>query len=384
MSARFSPAQAIIAAIALAVVGFVVWANWAELDQVTRAPGRLVPFERVQIVQSEEGGAIARIAVREGEKVRKGQLLVEMDTVKLEAAVREAEAKVAALESRMARIEAELHGTPLRFPPSLSAYPELVRNQRQLFARRKAALNAEIGALEQLARYQQRELDLNLPLVETGDVAMSEIIRMRAQLAETRGRISNLKAQYVRDLQAEFAATEEELGALREQLTRARDSLKGARLLAPRDGIVKNLKFTTIGAVVRPGEEVLQIVPTGAKLIVETRVAPRDIAFVRVGQRARVNFDSYDSAIYGSAAGKVVYVSPDTLTAKTPDGREESFYRVDLEVDVSTMKQPKGRVAVELQPGMTGTAEILTGKNTVWRYLTKPLLKTVDDAMEER
>lgn len=384
MNRLLRPATMIIVTIALLLVGFIVWAQWAELDQVTRAQGRVVPFARVQVVQSEQDGAITQIAVREGEQVKEGQLLVALDTVQLEAGVREARVKVAALESRMARINAELFDRPLTFPASLNEYAEFTSNQRQLFERRRAALQAEVSTLRNLADLQQQELDLNMPLLETGDVARSEIIRMQRQVVETRGRISNLRSQYIRDLQAEFTQTEEELAATREQLARTEDSLRAASITAPVDGIVKNVRFTTIGGVVRAGEEVLQIVPVGEKLIVESRVPPRDIAFVKTGQSARVNFDAYDSAIYGSADGTVVFVSPDTLTEQAQDGSSETYYRVNLEVDTAAMREVTGRELINLQPGMTATAEILTGKSTVWSYLTKPILKTVDSSMEER
>jgi len=384
MNRMLRPASLIIITISLLLVGFITWAHWAELDQVTRAPGRVVPFARVQIVQSEQDGAISNIAVREGEAVVEGQLLVELDQVQLDAAVREARVKVAALESRMARINAELFDRPLRFPASLAEYREFTSNQRQLFQRRRAALQAEIATLTSLAELQQQELDLNLPLLDTGDVARSEIIRMQRTVVETRGRISNLRSEYIRDLQAEFTQTEEDLAAAREQLARAEDSLRAATLRAPTDGIVKNVRFTTIGGVVRAGEEVLQIVPVGEKLIVETRVPPRDIAFVKTGQSARVNFEAYDNAIYGSADGTVVFVSPDTLTEQAEDGSSDTYYRVNLEVDTSTMRQPEGRELINLQAGMTATAEILTGKSTVWDYLTKPITRTLDGSFEER
>ena len=384
MNRILRPASLIIVTISVLLVGFIGWAHWAELDQVTRAQGRVVPFARVQVVQSEQDGAITRIAVREGEQVKKGQLLIALDTVQLEAAVREARLKVAALESRMTRINAELFDRPLSFAASLDGYEDFKANQRQLYQRRRAALQAEIATLRDLADLQQQELDLNLPLVDTGDVARSEIIRMQRTVVETRGRISNIRSQYIRDLQAEFTQTEEELAASREQLARAEDSLRASVLRAPVDGIVKNVRFTTIGGVVRAGEEVLEIVPVGEKLIVESRVPPRDIAFVTTGQSARVNFDAYDSAIYGSANGTVVFISPDTLTEQAQNGTSETYYRVNLEVDTASMRAVPGRDLVNLQPGMTATAEILTGKSTVWAYLTKPITKTVDDSMQER
>ena len=378
------PAGLIIIAISAAILGFIGWSLWAELDQVARAPGRVVPFARVQVVQSEQDGAIARIAVREGARVKAGDLLIALDTVQLEAGVREARLKVAGLESRMARITAELYGKPLVFPGSLKDFPEFTANQRQLYSQRRASQDAEISTLRNLARLQQQELDLNQPLLATGDVARTEIIAMRQRVVETEGRISAVRAQYLRELQSEFTATEEELAAAREQLARIEDSLANAALKAPTDGIVKNVRFTTIGGVVRAGEEVLQIVPAGQTLIVESRVSPRDIAFVKLGQTARVNFDAYDNAIYGSATGKVVFVSPDTIVETAPDGSSQAYYRVNLEVDTASMKRDGGSVAIDLQPGMTTNAEILTGKSTVWNYLTKPIFKTVSQSMQEQ
>ncbi len=374
----------IIILICVSVTAFVCWAHWAELDKVTRAPGRVVPYARVQIVQSEEGGSISAIHVREGDTVGKGQLLVELDTVQLLAGLEESRARVAALESRMARIDAELFDKPLSFPASVAGYPEFISNQRQLFVRRQAALAAEIRSLRSMANLQREELHLHQPLLETGDVARSEIIRMNRAIVETEGRISSTQAQYVRDLQTEFVQTEEELVAARQLLTQRQDILAGAELRAPADGIVKNVRLTTIGGVLRPGDEVLQIVPTGQRLIVEAQVPPRDIAFVQTGQRARVNFDAYDSAVYGSGDGAVVYVSPDTLSEQREDGTTNTYYRVNLEVDTDTMRPREANQLIDLQPGMTATAEILTGSQTVWSYLTKPILRTVRQSMREQ
>lgn len=378
------PANLIILTIGLALAGFVTWAQWAELDQVTRAPGRVVPFARVQVVQSEEGGAISAIHVREGDRVTAGQLLVELDTVQVTARVAEARAQVAALRSRKARIDAELFNRPLVFPAGLTDYPEFTANQRSLYARRQAALAAEVGSLRNMADLQQQELDLNLPLVETGDVARSEIIRMQRAIVDTEGRISNIRAQYLRELQTEFAQTEEELVSAEQLLAQREDSLRSASLVAPTDGIVKNVRLTTVGGVLRPGDEVLQIVPTGQQLIVEAQVPPRDIAFVQLGQRARVNFDAFDSAIYGSGDGEVVLISPDTLSEEREDGTVNTYYRVNLEVDTASMRPRDAGETVDLQPGMTATAEILTGSQTVWEYITKPILRTTRQSLQER
>ncbi len=381
---RMTPATWIIAVISASLIGFIAWANWAELDQVTRAPGTVVPFARVQVVQSEEGGAIDAINVREGDQVAAGDLLVELDTGRLAAALEEARARVAGLRSRMARIEAELFNRPLAFPASLADYPEFTANQRQLYNRRRAALENEIASLTSMARLQEEELGLNQPLVETGDVARSEVIGMQRNVVETQARISNLRARYVQELQSEFTRTEEELVAAEQQLTQREESLRAASLVAPTDGIVKNVRLTTVGGVLGAGDEALQIVPTGQRLIVEAQVPPRDIAFVKLGQRARVNFDAFDPAVYGSGEGRVVFISPDTLSEAREDGTSNTYYRVNLEVETRTMRPRRAGEAIDLQPGMTATAEILTGSSTVWNYLTKPITRTMSDSMQER
>jgi adhesin transport system membrane fusion protein len=162
------------------------------------------------------------------------------------------------------------------------------------------------------------------------------------------------------------------------------EALTATEMRSPANGIVKNVRFTTVGAVLRPGDEVLQIVPTGQKLIVEAQVSPRDIAFIKPGQQASVKFDTYDSAIYGSGLGVVSYISPDTLVEQRPDGESVTYYRINLDVDIREMRPRRADERIVIQPGMTVTAEVKTGQNTVLRYLTKPIIKTVSESFGER
>ena len=224
---------------------------------------------------------------------------------------------------------------------------------------------------------------MNQPLLAQGDVSRADILRMQRSVSDINAQIVNVRNKYLQDLQAEYTRTEEELVAAREILAQRTDMLNDTEIRAPTDGIVKNVRLTTIGGVLRPGDEVLSIVPTGDKLIVEARVSPADIAYVQLGQKASVKFDAYDSSIFGSAVGKVIYVSADTLTEQGPNGNIV-YYRVHVGVDTSQMKQSAVGKRVEIQPGMTATAEIETGKSTVYRYLTKPLSKTMSEAFTER
>ena len=374
----------IIITSAAAVLSFFLWAEWAEIDQLTRAMGKVIPVDKVQVIQTADGGVVEEMRVREGDAVRKGQLLVRIDRVKVQAAVGESQAKVAAFRSIMSRIEAELYDRPLNFPAELRSYPDFIANQTALFTKRRQAISSEIAALEAVKRLMQQELELNIPLVSSGDVARAEIIRMQRGIADVQGQIVNKRSKYQQDLQAEFAKVEEELVSAQQILAQRMDALAATELRSPANGIVKNVRFTTVGAVLRPGDEVMQFVPTGEKLIVEAQVSPRDIAFIKVGQKASVKFATFDSAIYGSGVGVVSYVSPDTLVEQRPDGESATYYRINLDVDISEMRPKRDNEQIIIQPGMTLTAEIKTGENTVLRYLTKPILKTVSESLSER
>ena len=374
----------IITTSAAAVLSFFLWAAWAEIDQLTRAMGKVIPVDKVQVIQSADGGVVEEMRVREGDAVRKGQLLVRIDRVKVQAAVEESQAKVAAFRSIMSRIEAELYDRPLNFPADLRVYPDFIANQTALFTKRRQSISSEIAALEAVKRLMQQELELNIPLVSSGDVARAEIIRMQRGIADVQGQIVNKRSKYQQDLQAEFAKVEEELVSAQQILAQRVDALAATELRSPANGIVKNVRFTTVGAVLRPGDEVMQIVPTGEKLIVEAQVSPRDIAFIKIGQKASIKFDTFDSAIYGSGVGVVSYVSPDTLVEQRPDGESATYYRINLDVDISEMRPKRDNEQIIIQPGMTLTAEIKTGENTVLRYLTKPILKTMSESFSER
>ncbi len=382
-AARPNQSTVLIVGIATFLFLAVAWAFWAELDQVSRAQGQVIPTGRVQVIQSTDGGQITNILVREGDKVKKGELLVELDKVKLMASVGEAEGKVASLKSSMARINAELFDRPLFFPAEVQAFPDFVANQSQLYSKRRQALNDQVSSLRAQLALMQQELDMNMPLLKQGDVSKADVIRLQRGVADLQAQIVNVRNKYLQELQTEYTKTEEDLVTAREILAQRTDALKDTEIRAPVDGIVKNIKLTTLGGVLRPSDEVLSIVPTGEVLIVEAKMSPSDIAYVKLDQAANVKFDAYDSSIYGSAVGKVTYVSADTLTEQTQRG-EEKYYRVHISVDTRRMKPHRPGEVIEIQPGMTATVEILTGRNTVWHYLTKPINKTMGEAMTER
>lgn len=383
MNFRLRQSTQIILLSAFAVAAFVIWSLWANIDQVTRARGEVIPSGRTQVVQSEDGGTIAEILVSEGDRVTRGQMLVRLDETRPRAAVEESEAQVAALKARMARIQAELFNRPLVFPAETRTHPEFVASQRELYTRRRQAMASQIQSLQAMLSLTRQELDMNLPLVDSGDVSRSEVLRMQRQTSDLQGQINTRRSEYLAELQTEYAKTEEELASATEQLTQRSAILRGAELRSPTDGVIVAIKYNTVGGVLRAGDEVLQLVPTGDKLVVEARVSPADIAFIRRGQTANVKFDAYDSSIYGSADGTVTHISADTLSEETKEG-VKTYYRVLLSADPSKLRPRHKGEKIVLQPGMTSVAEIITGQTTVFKYLTKPILKTTGDALGER
>lgn len=379
---RITSSRKVIFLTAAAFAGFISWASFAEIDQVSRATGQFIPSGRVQILQSTDGGVIETINVREGDQVRAGQVLVTLDRVRLAASVDEGSAKVASLKTVKARIEAELFQRPLVFPVDVQDFPNFISNQRQLFTRRRTAQNQDIAALNTMLRLVRQELLMNQPLLENGDVSLSEVLRLERSVADIEGQIANRQNRYLQELQAEYAKVEEELVTAEQTLTQRMSALEDTELEAPTDGIVKNVRLTTVGGVLRPSDEVLQIVPTGEELIFEAKASPSDIAYIGLGQSASVKFDAYDTSIFGSADGTVIYVGPDTLSEQSPNG-ERVYYRVHIRVDTKTMR-PRAGETISIQPGMTATTEILTGHNTILKYLLKPIIRTIDQSLGER
>lgn len=361
----------------------ILWSLWAELDQVSRAPGQVIPSGRVQLLQSNEGGVITDILIREGDVVKQGQLLVKLDDISIKAAVDEAKGKVASLLSSMTRINAELFNRPLKFPDEVRDFPEFVSNQTLLYRRRRQALDDQLNALNNMLNLARRELEMNQPLLAAGDISEADFIRLQRGVVDIESQIVNVQNSYTQDLQTEYTRTEEELVSAREILAQRLESLRATEIRAPAAGIVKNVRLTTIGGVLRPSDEVLTVVPSGDVLIVEAKVSPADIAYVRKGQGASIRFDAYDSSIYGAAEGEVTYISPDTITEQSSDG-DLVYYRVYLSVDTSPMVAIQEDESIAIQAGMTSSVEIMTGKNTVFNYITKPITKTLDEAFKEK
>lgn len=378
-------ARLLIPTIALSLFSFVAWASWAEVDQITRVPGTVIPTSRNQIIEPMQQGMVEEITVREGDRVSAGQVLVRFDRARAEAAYLETRSRLAAQIAAIARLQGELASTRPVFPAMLEDYPSIVANHQVLFDRRQQALRDEIAVLEQTLALVDEELDLALPLQAQGDVSQVEVLRLRRQRVELQGNIVNRRNGYYQEVQAELARAQEELEGLEQQLVQQRELRQYTTISAPMDGIVRNVQINTRGGVARPGEEIMQIVPIDDDFIIEAKVAPRDIAYVRPGLPANIKFDAYDFMIYGSFSGEVTYISIDTLEDETSRARgvDDRHYRVHVRMEGKDL-QGRGTESITIQPGMTATVEILTGSNTVLGFLAKPITRGLQESLSER
>ncbi|MFB2588755.1 HlyD family type I secretion periplasmic adaptor subunit [Acinetobacter sp. c1-l78] len=367
--------------ILLSLIILLVWASFAKINQVTRAKATVIASARTQQVQAIEGGLLKQLLVKEGQKVEKGQLLAVLEEERAQVAVDDAAQRVAALKASLARLEAEVYHRPLRFDAQTQAYPEYVSNQTELYKRRRQAIESDIAALQQSLKLAKQELAMNEPLLRYGDIAQADIIRLRRQVADLQAEIASKQNKYLQDAQTELTKVQEELDAEQEKLKDRNKVLSEKRLLAPMAGLVKNIEMNTVGGVIRAGETFMEIVPSESDLIVEAKVSPADIAYVRVGQDASVKLDAYDYSIFGSLHGQVTYISPDTLFEKTAQG-EQPYYRVQIKIAGAEFKKREQEIIVKA--GMTASVDIKALERTVLSYLTKPITKTLAEGMKER
>lgn len=361
---------------------FVLWASLANIDQITRGQGQIIASSRTQVIQAADGGVLEDLLVREGDEVERGQLLARLERTKAEASWREARAKVGALSATVSRLKAEVFDRPLEFSADAEAFPEFRQNQVDLLRKRRENIDQEIKALARMRDLASRELNMTEPLLKTGDVSMAEVLRLQRQVADLEGQITNRRNRYLQEIQAEMTKTEEELAGAKQLLVQRADLLANTQLKAPVNGTVKNVRITTRGGVLRPGDELMQIVPNEDALIVEAKVKPADVAFLKPGLDVAVKIDAYDYTIYGSLDGKLVYISADTLSEDLKQG-DQPYYRVQVKTESPRFAR-RPNEAIQLQPGMTATIEIKTGQNTVLNYLLKPIVKTMSESMGER
>jgi len=375
--------QRLVLLLTAMLVAGVCWAMWAEIPQKVRGTGQIIALSRTQVIQSANDGVVQSILVREGDAVEKGQMLMQLDASQLNAATEDSRAKVAALRATLARLRAEVFQRPLDFAGiDARIYSTFVKNQSDLYQRRKQALGEELDTLRSMLDNLQQELNMSLPLLDAGDISQTEVLRLRRSMAELKGSISNRRNKFFQDAQAEMTKAEEELATQEQMLIERNTNMERMQIFAPDDGLVRNVRVTTLGGRVRPGDVVMDLLPTNSELIIETKLKPQDLAFVGVGHAVSVKLDAYDYSIYGILDGTVIYVSPDALTEDTRSG-EHIYYRVHVRIDQNHLKTEQGQ-KIAIPPGMTTQIEIETGKMSVLNYLLKPLVKTFTSSLTER
>jgi len=358
----------------------LLWAWAATLDEVATGQGRVVPTTHDQVLQSLEGGILKRMLVRQDDIVKPGQVLAQLDPTQAGSTVEESAAKYRAALASQARLQAEVNGTALRFPAELDGFPALKAEQQRLFETRRASLSASTGLVDQSLALIRREEGIGESLIEVGAASQVEVLRLKRQRADLDLKKSDLRSQYLVEARQDLAKVSEEVEALAPVVRGRSDTVQRLTLRSPVRGVVKNIEVSTVGGVIAPGGKVMEIVPLDDRLLIEARMAPRDIAFIRPGQRASVKVTAYDYAIFGGLEGEVSSISPDTIRDEVnPD---LYYYRVFVRTRSDALVNKAGR-RFPIVPGMIATVDVHTGTKTVLQYLLKPLNRA-REAMRER
>ncbi|MGR3434464.1 MAG: HlyD family efflux transporter periplasmic adaptor subunit [Shimia sp.] len=357
------------------VFAFVMWAGFAWVDEIVRAEGEVQSQSRPQIIQNLEGGILAELSVSEGDLVEPGQVLARLHATRYQAAVDDLQEQIDALEIKRMRLEAEMKGYfDFRVPEALAArLPDIVASEQALLFARQSDFQGRAAGAKAVLDQAAKELGLLENMLERKIVSLIEVTRARKAHGDAKARYDDVVTQMELDRAAEYSDALKELGTLNQNVGVARDQLDRTVLVAPMRGVVNSLSVTTIGGVVRPGEEIAQITPLGDAMFIEARVAPEDVAGVKPGQRATIKLSAYDFTVYGSLAGRVDFVSADTFKdERRPEA--EPFYRVAVAVDLADLSERQRHI--EIRPGMRATVELHTGAKTILQYLMKPLYKS--------
>ncbi len=404
------------------VIIALIWANYAKLDEVTRGRGKIIPSSQIQVIQNLEGGILAEIMVKEGDLVKKGQPLLRLDDIRFASSLNESQINYYELLANIARLTAEAYQQPLKMPKEVTEkFPELAKNTKSLYESEISELNANIETLQhQLAQKQQellelkakknrisrsyrllsKELKMSEPLVAQGAMSEVEILRLRRNANDLYGELTSTKLampriqsaineaeQKIKEQKAHFQTKAlEELNKNKAELKRSsetslalKDRVNRTLVTSPVKGVVKQLKINTLGGVIQPGMDLLEIVPVEDQLLVEAKIRPADIAFLHPGQKAMVKLTAYDFSIYGGLPAILEHISADSIIDEN-DG--QSYFLIRLRTEKNYLQ--KSGEKLEIIAGMTADIDILTGKKSVLDYILKPILKAKANALKER
>ncbi|MDF1620423.1 HlyD family type I secretion periplasmic adaptor subunit [Pseudothioclava nitratireducens] len=361
--------------VAATVLVFVLWASVAWVDQIVRGPGEIVPSSKPQIIQNLEGGILAELYVSEGDVVEPGTMLARLYGTQYQTQVDDLRAQIAALEIRQLRLEAELAGIDAFEASDAQAalVPHIVASESTLLRARLEDFAGRRRGAANVMKQAKAELELLENMYAKEVAPLIEVTRARKVFSDAEKQFNEIVTQTELERASEYSDTLKELSTLQQQLKLSEDQLGRTTLTSPMRGIVNKLSVTTIGGVVRPGEEILQIIPLDEELFIEARIDPKDIANVKTGQAATIKLSAYDYTIYGSLQGSVHFISADTFKdERKPDG--DPHYKVTLRVDLAHLTERQRNL--EIRPGMQATVELHTGEKTILQYLLKPLYKS--------
>lgn len=406
------------------IVAFFLWAYFADIDEVTVGEGKVIPSSQVQVIQNLEGGIISSIPVKVGDMVRKGDIIVRLDETRFSSSLGETRAKHDALLAKVTRLMAEASGRPLQLPAELvNSNPRVAEEERLLYLSRQREMETSVSVLNQQAsqRSQElqekkaklkqleesyslidRELKISRPLAQQGVMSEVEILRLERQLSDLKGEMDSTRlslprleqaageartkveaawAKFRSDAASEASLASAELAGTSATNVAAEDRLARTSVRSPVTGIVKQIKVNTLGGILQPGMEIMEVVPLEDTFLIETKVRPSDVGFIHPGQEAMVKLTAYDFSIYGGLEATVENISADTITEEK-NGKSESYYLVQVRTKSSLFTAT--RKPLPIIPGMVSTVHIRTGKKTVLQYLLKPVLKAKYEALRER
>nr|WP_313372936.1 HlyD family efflux transporter periplasmic adaptor subunit [Brucella intermedia] len=378
--ARLKRSKRFVRLVFLFFAVLLIWAYLALLDEVSTGTGKVVPTSQEQVIQSLEGGVLAKLYVRQDDVVEPGNILAQLDPTVTEATVQESSAKYRAALASSARLTAEVNGSDLEFPDELDAFPSLQASETKLYEARKRSLKESLDWLAESKKLAQDELAISQSLTKMGAASNVEVIRLKRQLVELQLKETEIQSDYIVKAREELAKANADVESLSSVIRGRADSLARLTLRSPVRGIVKNIEVSTIGGVVPPNGKLMIIVPLDEQLLIEARISPRDIAYIHPDQPATVKVTAYDYAIYGSLKGKVVSISPDTIQDEVKP--EEFYYRVFIKTETDALFNKTGE-RFPIVPGMVATVDIHTGSKTVMDYLIKPFNRA-REALRER
>lgn len=364
-------------------IGLLVLLTWAwlfKLEEVSTGTGKIIPSSKEQVIQSLDGGILTKLNVKEGEIVERGQVLAQLDPTRFESNVGESESLLVSSRATSARLRAEVTGAPLVFPEEVLKYPKLVKEETALYQSRRANLQESVAGLEQALLLVQQELEMTAPLVAKGAASEVEVLRLKREANDLRNQMNDIRNQYYVNAREELSKANTDVETQQQVVRGKSDTLSRTVFKSPVRGVVKEIDVMTLGGVIPQNGKLMTIVPLDEKLLVEARISPRDIAFIRPDQEALVKITAYDYSIYGGLNGKVAMISPDTLRDEVK--QDQFYYRVYMRTDSDKLSNSAGQ-EFNITPRMVATVDIRIGSKTVIDYLIKPFNKA-KEALRER